>query len=189
MKSMKERQRRALICCLVKEMRQTDSWAAETHIQKCVYFLQAMLNVPIGYEYVLYKHGPYSFDLRRELAVMRARFQLDVEPRYPYGPSFTLGARGGLGLELVTQYESAVSFVATEISTKKVGGLERLSTALYVQVESPDLTFEQAAQRISELKPHISTTDARESINEIRKLRESAREVIDVGESVSLPSK
>lgn len=185
MESMKERQRRALICCLVKEMRQTDSWAAETHIQKCVYFLQVMLTVPLGYKYVLYKHGPYSFDLRRELAIMRARFQLDVEPRYPYGPSFTLGARGGLGLDLVTQYESVVNFVATEISTKKVGGLERLSTALYVQAESPDLTIEQAAQRINELKPHVSTTDAKESINEIRRLRKKAYEVFDVG----LPNK
>ena len=183
MESMKERERRSLICLLVKEMRKTDSWAAETHIQKCVYFLQALLNVPVGYEYILYKHGPYSFDLRRELAVMRARFQLDVEPRYPYGPSFTLGARGGLDLNSVTQYESAVRFVATEISTKAVGGLERLSTALYVQVESPDLTVGQAAHRINKLKPHISTTDASEAINEIRRLRKSACEVFDIDQS------
>ena len=174
MESMKEMERRALICRLVKEMRQTDSWAAETHIQKCVYFLQAMLKVPVGYEYILYKHGPYSFDLQRELAVMRARFQLDVEPRYPYGPSFTLGIRGELDLDLVTQYKSAVNFVATEISTRKVGGLERLSTALFVQVENPDLKVWEAAKRINELKPHISITDAREAIDEIVQLQKSA---------------
>lgn len=174
MESMNERQRRALVCRLIKEMRQTDSWAAETHIQKCVYFLKAMLNVPVGYEYILYKHGPYSFDLRRELAVMRARFQLDMESRYPYGPSFMLGIRGELDLDLVTQYKSAVNFVATEISTRKVGGLERLSTTLYVRVESPDLTIEQAAQRINELKPHISITDAREAIDEIVQLQKIA---------------
>ena len=183
MESMKEMERRALICLLVKEMREAESWAAETHIQKCVYFLQAMLNVPVGYEYILYKHGPYSFDLRRELAVMRARFQLDVEPRYPYGPSFTLGDRGRLGLDLVAQYNDAVEFVATEISTKAVGGLERLSTALYVHVESPDLMTAQAAQRINKLKPHVSTADAQEAINEIRRLRKSATEIFDLGQS------
>ncbi len=177
MESMKEKQRRALICHLIKEMRQTGSWAAETHIQKCVYFLQAMLKVPVDYEYVLYKHGPYSFDLRRELAVMRARFQIDVEPRYPYGPSFALGPRGELDIDLVAQYDAAVKFVAKEMSTKKVGGLERLSTALYVRVENPNLTVEQAAQRISELKPHISITDAKESINEIHVLRKRACEI------------
>lgn len=174
MNSMKEMERRALICSLVKEMRQTDSWAAETHIQKCVYFLQEMLNVPVGYEYILYKHGPYSFDLRRELAVMRARFQLDLEPRYPFGPSFTLGTRGELGLDRVIRYNVAVKFVATEISTKKVGGLERLSTALYARVENPGLTVWQAAQRINKLKPHISTTDAREAIDEIVQLQKIA---------------
>ena len=177
MEFMKEMERRALICRLVNEMRQTVSWAAETHIQKCVYFLQAMLNVPVGYEYILYKHGPFSFDLRRELAVMRARFQLDVEPRYPYGPSFTLGARGESGLNLVTQYGSAVEFIATQISTKPVDGLERLSTALYVQVESSNVTVGEAAQRRDELKPHISIADAREAIDEIHKLRKKASKV------------
>ena len=58
MATMNERERRALVCLLVKEMGQTDSWAAETHIQKCVYFLQEMMKVPVGYDYILYKHGP-----------------------------------------------------------------------------------------------------------------------------------
>ena len=68
----------------------------------------------MGLDYILYKHGPYSFDLRSELAVMRARYQLDLKPRYPYGPSFILGSRGELNLDLVAEFEEAVKFVATE---------------------------------------------------------------------------
>ena len=119
MTPMNEKERRALVCLLVKEMGKTDSWAGESHIQKCVYFLQEMWNVPSGYKYILYKHAPRSFDLQRELAVMRARLQLDLKSRYPYGPSFILGIWGELNLRLVAQYGDAVKFVATELSVER----------------------------------------------------------------------
>ena len=178
MEHMKERERRALVCLLVKEMGQTDSWAAETHIQKCVYFLQEMLKAPVGYGYIFYKHGPYSFDLRSELAVMRARYQLDLKPRYPYGPSFILGFRGEMNLGLVTEYEDTVRFVATNLSVKTAGSLERLSTALYVTRKNSELTDEEAARRINELKPHVKIPQAADAICELHKLEEAAREVL-----------
>ncbi|MCL6557372.1 MAG: hypothetical protein K6U74_00970, partial [Firmicutes bacterium] len=59
--------RKALLLSLVKAMESQGSWCGETHIQKCSYFLQAMLGVPLGFEFILYKHGPFSFDLRDEL--------------------------------------------------------------------------------------------------------------------------
>ena len=126
MEPMTQKERRALVCRLVKAMRDAGSWTGETHIQKCLYFLQNLMKVPAGYDFILYKHGPYSFDLQREMAVMGARFQLDVEPRYPYGPSVILGPRGELDLGLVSQYAAAVEFVARELSTEVVRSLERL---------------------------------------------------------------
>ena len=174
MDAMNEKERRALVCLLVKEMGKTDSWAAETHIQKCVYFLQEMLRVPVGLDYILYKHGPYSFDLRSELAVMRARYQLDLKPRYPYGPSFILGSRGELNLGLVEQHEEAVKFVATELSVKTAGALERLSTALYVRAENPGLKDEEATQRIHDLKPHVKPSQAADAVDELHRLEETA---------------
>ena len=180
MTTMEQKQRRALVCLLVKEMGQTDSWAAETHIQKCVYFLQEMLQVPVGHDYILYKHGPYSFDLRSELAVMRARYQLDLKPRYPYGPSFILGSRGELNLDLVAEFEEAVKFVATKLSVKTAGALERLSTALYVQTENPNLNDEESAHRIHELKPHVKIPQAANAIDELHRLRACAAKVVDL---------
>ena len=155
-------------------MRAQDSWAGETQIQKCVYFLQYLLNVPVGYDFMLYKHGPYSFDLQRELAIMRARLLLDVEPRYPYGPSFTLGLRGELDLDRVAQHDDAIEFVAEELSTKDVRSLERLSTAFLVQVDNPRTGIDQVARRINKLKPHINTPEARAAVVEVNELREKA---------------
>ena len=174
MTKMDQMERRALVCLLVREMGQTDSWAAESHIQKCVHFLQEMWNVPVGYKYILYKHAPYSFDLRRELAVMRARFQLDLKSRYPYGPSFILGIRGELNLGLVAKYGDAVQFVATELSVERMDVLERMSTALYVKRKNPQLTDMAAAHRVNELQPHVKIPQATDAIDELHKLESAA---------------
>ena len=174
MSTMRQRERRALVCRLVKAMREQGSWTGETHIQKCLYFLQNLMKVPAGYDFILYKHGPYSFDLQREMAVMGARFQLDVEPRYPYGPSVILGPRGELDLGLVSQYDAAVEFVARELSTEVVRSLERLSMTFLIQTEHPGMEDGKVARRINEIKPHISVPDASEAVEEIGKLREKA---------------
>ena len=178
MEPMNEKERRALVCLLVKEMGQTDSWAAESRIQKCVYFLQEMWNVPAGYNYILYKHAPYSFDLRRELAVMRARLQLDLKSRHPYGPSFILGFWGESNLGLVAEYGDAVQFVATELSVERMDVLERMSTALYVKRKTPQLTDMETAHRVNELQPHVKIPQAADAIDELHKLERAAGEAI-----------
>ncbi len=174
MTTMGQSERRALVCRLVKAMREAGSWTGETHIQKCLYFLQNLMNVPSGYDFILYKHGPYSFELQREMAVMGARFQLDLEPRYPYGPSVILGPRGENDLGLVSQYDTSVEFIAKELSTEVVTSLERLSTAFLVQLRYPDLKAQDVALEINKIKPHIPIPQARESVEEIDELRKRA---------------
>ena len=96
-KVMEPLQRWEIISRLVRTMRQKGSWAGETHIQKCVMFLQELLGIRMGYDFILYKYGPFSFELRSDLVQMRARLMLDIEPRIEYGPSFTLGPSWGTG--------------------------------------------------------------------------------------------
>ena len=48
MEPMTQKERRALVCRLVKAMRDAGSWTGETHIQKCLYFLQKSDEGPGG---------------------------------------------------------------------------------------------------------------------------------------------
>ena len=169
---MTQPERRKLICHLVARMREHDSWAGETHIQKCVLFLQKLLGVPTGYQFVLYLHGPFSFDLRSELALMRARLQLDVEPNLSYGPSFTLGVRGKLAMKSPTGYEDAIDTIAREVSVKDTRVLERLSTAFFLQDKYPSRNASRAAEEINRLKPHISVEQALRAIEDANELRQ-----------------
>ena len=174
MKLLKEKERRTLICHLIEQMRKAGSWAGQTQIQKSVVFLQDLLGVPMGYDFVLYKHGPFSFDLRSELAIMRIRLQLGLEPNLWYGPSFTLGVWGEKALEFPTAYDDAIEFVAKEISVKDTRSLERISTAFFLKAKHQSRSDRQTAAEINRLKPHISIPQALQAIEEVGELRRKA---------------
>ena len=172
-----ESDRRALICHLVEAMRSKGSWAGETQIQKSVMFLQKLLNVPLGYDFVLYLHGPFSFELRSELTLMRVRLYLDVEPRAHYGASFTLGRRGEETVKtkpIPPEYQRAIEFVAKEISWNDVRSLEQLSTAYFLQDSDLSLEREDVATEMNRLKPHISVEQARRAVDSVDDLRSKA---------------
>ena len=56
-----------IITEMLDRMIRAGSWAGDTHLQKGMFFLQTMRGVPTGYDFVLYRYGPYSFGLRYDL--------------------------------------------------------------------------------------------------------------------------
>ncbi len=176
---MKEARRAALIVELVGSLRDKGSWAGETHVQKTLYFLQELLEVPLGLRFSLYKYGPFSFELRDQLAQMRGLDQLELEPQpHPYGPKLKQGP-GAAQLrtrfpKTLGRYEKAVSFVADELGSKGVGSLERLATALMVTRELGAVDLDDRAALLHQYKPHVSVDDAREALLEVDKLAEKA---------------
>ncbi len=167
---MKRLQRDALILSLIENLRAKGSWCGETHVQKATYFIQELLGVPLKFEFVLYKHGPYSFDLSDELTAMRADAILKLHPQPPpYGPSFIHGKSSKLIKKLyprtLKKYNPMVKFVADKLGGKNVAELERLATALYVTREiNTDNSIASRAQCIHKLKPHVSLDEAREAV-------------------------
>ena len=76
---MERLQKAAILTELAARLRREGSWCGHTHMQKATYFLQDLLGVPTGYEFILYKHGPYSFDLSEELAGLRADYLIEFD--------------------------------------------------------------------------------------------------------------
>lgn len=178
---MNRLQRAAVLVRLVDRLREQGSWCGETHIQKATYFLQELLDTPMELEFILYKHGPFSFDLRDELTSLRADGILELEPQEPpYGPKFTTTR---IGEELLTrsprtlaQYETAIDFVANALGRRDVADLERLATALYVTREGAASVSERA-QMLHELKPHVLLASAQSAIQELDQLAQLAQNV------------
>jgi len=175
---MKRFERDAVVTALIDALHEQGSWCGETHVQKAMFFLQEMAGTNLHFDFILYKHGPFSFDLRDELTAMRADLLLEIEVRKPgYGPSLrpTRNARAMVKRyrETVDRERPRIEFVAQHVGDRDVADLERLGTALYVaRRKKPDASLETQAKEINRLKPHVSLQEARDAIRTVRKWQE-----------------
>lgn len=157
-------QKAAIITKLVEKLRDNGSWCGETHIQKATMFLQELTKVPLRFEFILYKHGPFSFDLRDELTSQRADGLLKLESQWPYGPRIVTTDQSKyiqkVYLKTLQKYDRPITFVAEKLGTKGVDELERVATAFFVtEHEKRDTDAKARARILTDLKPHI-TADA-----------------------------
>src|ERR1700741_5392329 len=107
----------ALMVELTKQLHSRGSWCGETHLQKALYILQDLSKSNFGYKFVIYKHGPYSFELSSELTAMRAANILEFQfPREGYGPSIAPTSFGERVFKVneknIKQYFPIISFLS-----------------------------------------------------------------------------
>lgn len=172
-------QKAAVLARLVDRLRENKSWTGETHLQKGVFVLQELLRVPLGFDFMLYKHGPFSFDLRDELSTLRADYILDLEVQSPpYGPKFRTTDSGReiqrRHPKTLGQYDGQIDFVAKVLGSNGVAELERLATALYVTLEDGEAPVAERARRLNEVKPHVPLPEAYEAVEKLDEIRRQA---------------
>jgi uncharacterized protein YwgA len=166
--------RAAIVASLTRRLEEAGSWCGETHLQKATYFYQELFDHEVGFAFVMYKHGPFSFDLRDALTEMRADGFLELVPRpAPYGPSYRVSETGrrleSSKGQLLEEREKYLQSVASTLGTKTVADLEALATSLYVQREEgqpPD----RWVDRLLELKPHVSRWEAERALDDVNEL-------------------
>lgn len=181
---MMDRLRRAaLLTRLIEKLHEYGSWTGETHVQKSALILQDVAEVPLTFEFVLYKHGPFSFDLRDELTAMRADGLIELRAQRPYGPRIVTTERSkyiqSLYSKTLGEYDAKIAFVAEAVGAKGVVELERLATAIFLSVHwRPDATMEERVDELTRLKPHVSREAAIGALGEGDQVIESAREYV-----------
>src|SRR5437879_6450447 len=116
---MNPQKRTAILLSLIEHLRERRSWCGETHVQKATYFLETLIGIPFGFDFMLYKYGPYSFELSDELVAMRADSLIRISLNPPYGASLALG-EGAEQLKkqfprTLTQFERQIDFVARQL--------------------------------------------------------------------------
>lgn len=168
----------AVLVGLTRQLDEQGSWTGETHIQKAAYLLHALTNVPFDFDFILYKHGPFSFELRDELSHMRADGLIrSFVPDPRYGPQL-LVTEDGEALErelkrMTERYGESLDWVADTLGGRGVMDLERLATAMWLTRREPG-TVRERAEALVQVKPHISLDDAIASVEEIDSLLATA---------------
>lgn len=181
---MERLERAAVIAELIETLHEHKSWCGETHVQKAMYLLQELTGNGAGFDFVLYKHGPFSFDLRDELTAMRADYLIELEIRRPdYGPTLkptpNLEALSRRHREVVDAARPAIEFIGECVGDRTVVELERLGTALYFRrkhagEDEPSVL----ARKIVEIKPHISERDALKAVKTVVRWEKDAAAVL-----------
>lgn len=169
---MSDFSRQAIILELIRKMRDCGSWCGETHLQKCVYIMtEGLGNRSLDFDYVMYKHGPYSFELHEEIGRMEATGLINLRPNPGYGPSLLLS---DTGLQLVQRFPGTVSaqkadiqLVAERFSPRTVTQLERIATALFVKRRFPELSRDSQLAKFRELKPYLPAASAELGFQEL----------------------
>lgn len=176
----------ALITRLIEKLREKESWCGETHVQKAAFFLQNLLEVPLELDFILYKHGPFSFDLRDELTSLRADELILLEPQqWPYGPRLVQTTQSQSIQELYSKtmeaYDDRIAFISEKLGPKGVSELERLATAFYITKRNENnLSLEERSRQIIQLKPHISPELAKEAVIEVDRIIDESQRMIEI---------
>ena len=176
---MNRLQKVVVLLALIEKLKEKGSWCGETHIQKAAYFLQNLCNVPLDYEFVLYKYGPFSFELSDEIMRMRADGLLKYAPKPPYGASFYVDTNSEhlrcKFVKTISKYSPTIELLTGEIGPMGVKELEKMATAMYVTMESELGIVSDRASRLNELKPHIPYDEARLAVEEFDNMQKRVR--------------
>jgi len=163
-----EFKKHAVILAVIEHLRANGSWTGKTHVQKSLFLINETSNPRIPFDFVLYKHGPYSFDVETELEQMKSYAAVKAEPVSGYG----VVLKPDMNAELVKQMAKLTDNEARHIADvcRFVGGmgvtdLEKVATSAWVRNRENIVDPKQVALRVNELKPHISLEEASNADN------------------------
>ncbi|AIE84599.1 hypothetical protein [Fimbriimonas ginsengisoli] len=151
----------------VKDLRAAGSWAGKTHVIKTLALVNLLEETP--FDFVLYKHGPYSFDIDAELEQLRSYDGLVEERVGGYGPRLKPGAGARFVVTQASPPKNAAELIkkaANFAKDRDVSGLEAVVTSAWIVVREDICDATIVAQRLVELKPHISVLVARKAAEE-----------------------
>jgi len=163
-----------IILSVVCGLSQRGSWSGKTHVIKTLYLLKAIGNMDMPFQFILYKHGPYSFDVENELALMRSYKAIEGEISIQgYGESLRPGMNKdfpGKFSPIKDKEKEIIDKICNFTAKKDVRDLERLATTAWIVKEEEKKDPTIVSSRLHELKPHISLESAKEAFDELQRI-------------------
>ena len=134
---------------------------------KLPFFLVALRNVPLDYDFRLYTYGPFDSNVLDDLSYAESLEAVKSELIYHlggYGYSIRPGVKAddieARGREFLEKYREDIHWVIQKFGNESASSLELLSTVVYVDREAleqgENLSIEELATRVHEVKPHFS---------------------------------
>ncbi|GAV23387.1 hypothetical protein [Carboxydothermus pertinax] len=160
-----------LIIYLVKELQKVSPQIGKTVIQKMVYILTELFNVPTGYEFSLYTYGPYSSELAEDISFVAALDGIKVKSSKKFGYEIKVGSRSR---EIIKEAESFIKDYMSNIkqAVEAFGSLtarelELRSTLIYIAVNESNLSKDGIIKKFKVLKPYFTYEEIEKALNDL----------------------
>ncbi len=159
----------------IKQLRERGSWTGRTHVVKTLALVHLVSKTP--FVFVLYKHGPYSFEVDAELDQMRSYGAVETDHIGKYGPRLRPGPGESFlaRVQLPEEVRSEIVRAAEFVGTRTVTGLEAVVTAAWIAKTEQLDDSDAVATKLVKLKPHISQPDAQSASSEALKYLRGSR--------------
>jgi len=166
---MAQEQRIAVIRFIVDKIKDV----GKIKIQKLIYFLQMVFEVPFGYDYKMHYYGPYSEELNDDLVVMQVNNIVNVEADPAgYGYHIMPGSEKTTAMnEVLEKYSNSISKCLDSLKSFSPSQLEILGTLHFVNNVAGVSDEEKIIEKTAMLKPLFSKSSIEEMYNELKKLK------------------
>lgn len=166
----------ALIIALAERMQEKSLWFGKTALQKLVYLLEAIYNVPCGYQFTLYIHGPFCADLISDLdyvdSLQGVNVQFDPSSNgYKINPGDSGEVLKEKAREFLNNYEGPINDIIEQFGSMRTRDLELRSTIVYVdrdtRISGRNLGRKEFIKEIKGIKPHFSEVEIEGALAEL----------------------
>jgi len=160
----------AVIIKLVEEAEKKESRVGHTFIQKLIYLLQELFEIPLGYTFYIYYYGPYSDEVWGDLTAMQDTGFLTITAD-PSGYGYRIKTMNGEKKKWIKNKvkdlpEDRIEELVELLRDQPVRILELIATAhfIYKDLEKKNRFSENTLiSDLRALKPHFSEKEVKDA--------------------------
>jgi len=165
-------ERYVVVIKIVEALENKGRWCGKTVLQKLVYFLQEIAQIPIKYRFLLYYYGPYSRELNNDLYYLE--FLNAIKITYlGEGYRISLGEDKDFilekGRDFLKAHQSQFRKIVDHFHNFDARTLELLATIVYIQKDAKrkgeKITKEELLDSVKKIKIKFSEREIKDQIN------------------------
>ena len=142
----------------------------KTALQKMVYLLTTLYNVPSGYDHTLYTYGPYSSELAVDAEFVVAMGGVYLQEGHRGGYEIKVANKAdwiqSKSESFISIYEQEFNDLVDKFGEYNARELELRSTLIFL-AKSEKLTSEKLKKQLFNLKPYFTEGEILETIDEL----------------------
>jgi len=164
----------ALILAVIEDFHANGKAVYKHQIQKVLYLLSIQGEVNVPFDFVLYRRGPYSFEVDAEIEQMLSYAAITRAASGAYGTTFIPGRNAAFVHEHARAFtpaeQHAIHRICQFAAEQTPLELDRVSAAGWLRAREQLRDDQGIASRLRSLKSHVSNDEANTAAQSLARL-------------------